>query len=100
MTPEEQRTALVGLENQRARLAELRLRVLAAADHNKVGADSGATSMPAWLAHATRSSRADCFRDLHLAEALDADFEATGRALTAGTSMWTRLGSSSVRCGR
>jgi hypothetical protein len=84
MTPEEQRRALVALERQRARLAELELRVLAAADHNKVGADSGATSTPAWLAHQTRTTRAACFRDLHLAEALDGDFEATRRALAAG----------------
>jgi hypothetical protein len=84
MTPEEQRRALVALERQQARLAELRLRVLAAADRNQVGADSGATSTPAWLAHATRATRQACFRDLHLAEALDGDFEATRRALAAG----------------
>ncbi|HET7357176.1 MAG TPA: DUF222 domain-containing protein [Nocardioidaceae bacterium] len=84
MTPAEQRRALVALERQQARLAELRLRVLAAADRNQVGADSGATSTPAWLAHATKTTRQACFRDLHLAEALDGDFEATRRALAAG----------------
>jgi hypothetical protein len=84
MTPEEQRRTLVALEHQQARLAELRLRVLAAADRNQVGAESGATSTPAWLAHATATTRLACFRDLHLAEALDGDFEATRRALAAG----------------
>ena len=84
MTPAEQREALVALHRQQARLAELELRVLAAADRNRVGADSGATSTAAWLAHATASTRQRWFRDLHLAEALDGDFEATRRALAAG----------------
>ena len=40
-------------------------------DRNQVGADSGATSTPAWLADRTASTRAACFRDLRLAEQLD-----------------------------
>ena len=84
MTPAEQRAVLVGLERQQARLAELRLRVLVAADRNRVGADSGATSTAAWLAHQTKTPRRACFRDLHLAEALDGEFEATRGALAAG----------------
>jgi hypothetical protein len=84
MTPAEQREALVALRAQRTRLHELELRVLVAADRNQVGADSGATSTPAWLADATGTSRADCFADLPLAEALDDGFDATRRALAAG----------------
>src|SRR5690348_8367122 len=84
MAPGEQRQALVALRGQRARLEELELRVLVAGDRNGIGADSGATSTPAWLADQTGSTRAGCFRDLHLAEALDEEFEATRRALAAG----------------
>jgi Domain of unknown function (DUF222) len=85
MTPEEQRQALVGLRRQRARLAELELRVLAAADRNQVGAESGATSTAAWLAEATGCTRAACFAEVRLAHALDGPFEATRRALANGT---------------
>src|SRR5512139_3773155 len=84
MTPAEQREVLVELRRQRARLEELELRVLVAADRNQVGADSGATSTPAWLAHATKSTRTAAFRDLHLARKLDETFTATRRALAAG----------------
>jgi hypothetical protein len=44
MSQAEQREALVRLRRERARLQELELRVLVAADRNEVGADSGATS--------------------------------------------------------
>ncbi len=84
MTPAEQRHALVELRRQRARLEELELRVLVAADRNEVGAESGATSTAAWLADATGSTRVACFRDVHLAHALDEEFEATRSALAAG----------------
>lgn len=84
MTKAEQREALVRLRRERARLAELELRVLVAADRNEVGLDSGATSTAAWLGHETKSSRQSCFRDLHLARALDERFEMTRRALAAG----------------
>jgi hypothetical protein len=84
MTPAEQRQVLVGLRRQRARLAELELRVLVDADRNQVGAESGATSTPAWVAHETRSTRSACFADPHLAQALDEEFTATRRALAAG----------------
>jgi hypothetical protein len=46
----EQFETLVGLRTQRARLVELELRVLVAADRNQVGAETGATSTAAWLA--------------------------------------------------
>ena len=84
MTPEEQRRVLVALKRQQARLAELELRVLTAADRNRVGAECGATSTPAWLAHQTKTTTRAGFADLHLAQALDGEFEATRRALAAG----------------
>ncbi|HET7355600.1 MAG TPA: DUF222 domain-containing protein [Nocardioidaceae bacterium] len=84
MTPDEQRHALLELRKQQARLRELELRVLEAADRNDIGAPSGATSTPAWLAHETKTTRAARFADLHLAHALDEEFDATRRALAAG----------------
>src|SRR5690349_4804781 len=60
MSPAEQREALVELRRQQARLKELELRVLVAGDRNSIGADTGATSTPAWLADATKSTRAAC----------------------------------------
>jgi hypothetical protein len=84
MTPDEQRGALVKIHRQRARLEELELRVLGQADRDQVGADSGATSTPAWFAHETKTGRAARFADLHLAEDLADGFEATRQALAAG----------------
>src|SRR5512139_3017284 len=84
MSPAEQREALVELARAEARLVELRLRVLVDADRNQVGADSGATSTPAWLAHATRTGRTAAFADLHLGRKLDETFPATKAALAAG----------------
>ena len=60
MTPAEQRQALVELRRQRNRLRELELRVLVQADRDDVGAESGAVSTAAWLAHATKTSTAGC----------------------------------------
>jgi hypothetical protein len=60
------------------------MRVLVAADRNEVGEKSGATSTAAWLAHETRTTRADRFRDVHLAQKLDDEFDATRRALASG----------------
>ncbi len=65
-------------------MAELKLRVFVQADRDGVGAESGATSTPAWLAHATKTTSAGCHRDLHLAKKLDETFPATRRALAAG----------------
>ncbi len=58
--------------------------MLASADRNQVGADSGATSTAAWLAHATRQTRARCAAAVRFAEALDTEFTRTGRALRDG----------------
>ena len=41
------------------------------ADRDDIGADSGAVSAPAWLAHATRTTTSSRHRDLHLAAKLD-----------------------------
>ena len=84
MTPEEERTVLVELRRQRARLEELELRLLVQADRDGVGAESGATSTPAWLAHATRTTTTSRHRDLHLARKLDETFTVTRAALAAG----------------
>ena len=84
MTPDEEREALVELHKQRARLEELELRLLVQADRDGIGADSGATSTPAWLAHATKTTTAGRHRDLHLGKKLDETFHATRAALAAG----------------
>jgi hypothetical protein len=84
MSPEELRATLVELESVTSRVAEVRLRVLAAAMAVGAGRDAGATSTPAWLAQATRRRRGECFADGHLARALEDSFTATGAAVRAG----------------
>lgn len=84
MTPGEQRETLLVLNRLDARLTELGLRVLAAADRNEVGAAVGATSTAAWLAHETRQTRAHCSASARLAAALDETFLATRAMLAAG----------------
>src|SRR5688572_26926979 len=58
MTSDEQREALVGLRRQQARLKQLELAVLVQADRDGLGAESGATSTAAWLAHVTKTTSA------------------------------------------
>jgi hypothetical protein len=84
MTAEVQRDATVLLDRLGSRLAELELRVLAGADRNQVGDGSGATSTAAWLAGATRQTRARCASEVRLAAALDEEFTATRAALAVG----------------
>jgi hypothetical protein len=84
MTAEEERAVLVELSRSAARLSELRLRVLAAADKDDVGKVDGSPSTGAWLAGATRRGRAAARADVALALALDEGFEATRTALAAG----------------
>ena len=84
MTPAEQKQVLVGLTRAQARLDELRLRVLAAADISKVGADTAAASTGAWLADATRLTPRTANAEVNLARALDGRYAATGTALAAG----------------
>lgn len=85
MTPAEQRVVVVELSRAEARLGELRLRVLAAADCGDVGAESGASSTAAWLAQATRRAGAAARREVKLARQLDGEgFAATREALARG----------------
>ncbi len=84
MTPEEQRETALLLNRLKSRVAELDMRVLAGADRNEVGGDSGATSTAAWLAHATRQTRARCAGTLKLAIKLDEGFAATRESLAWG----------------
>src|SRR3954452_14214429 len=83
MTAQEQRTALVELSRAEARISELRLRVLAAADRNDIAADSAATSTSAWLAVHTGTTRAQAHGEVRLAQALDGAFGHTRQALAA-----------------
>lgn len=84
MSTPEQRDALVALARAEARLTELRLRVLAAADRGDVAAETAATSTAAWLAHATRRSPPAAHADVRLATRLDADRARTRDALADG----------------
>jgi hypothetical protein len=84
MTADEQRDALVDLTRLQARLAELRLRVLAAAERSDVGDPSGASSTAAWLSQVTLRTRTSGHRDVALAVRLEAAFEATREALGRG----------------
>jgi Domain of unknown function (DUF222) len=85
MSAAEQAETLMELSQAMAQLAELRLRVLVAADRNEIGADRGATSTAAWLAAHTRQRRAAAFADLRLATSLDDPaFALTRAALAAG----------------
>ena len=70
---------LTGLE---ARLAELKLRVLASADD--VALESGDRSAATWLAHRTRSGIGAALGHARLAEALDARCPGVREALMAG----------------
>ena len=85
MTPAEQRDALVALARAESRLAELRLRVIAAADRSDVAAETAATSTGAWLAHATRRSRTLAMTDVRLALRLETERSRTREALADGS---------------
>src|SRR3954452_8342789 len=84
MTPEEERTVLVQLAASAARLSELGLRVLAAADRDDVGKINASATTGAWYAAATRTTRPAAHADVTLALALDGPFEATRAPLAAG----------------
>ncbi len=84
MTTTEQAGALVELSRAQAQVAELRLRVLAAADHADLAKTDAATSTGAWLAHHTRQDRPRAHADVKLAQALDTGFAATRAALAQG----------------
>ncbi len=85
MTDEETRSTLRELTRAEARLAELKLRVAAHGEKNRVGDESGATSTANWWAHETKLTRTGAHRDLKLAQALDTEMhESVRRALAGG----------------
>jgi len=69
MTTAERQVALVELARVEARVAELRLRVLAASDD--VGEAMAARDAAAWVSHAVQADPRAAAADLHLAKALD-----------------------------
>jgi Domain of unknown function (DUF222) len=84
MTADEQRDALVELARGEARMAELRLRVLAAGDRNDIAAAAAASSTAAWVAQRVRQSRSAAQADVRLALPLDTSHPATREALSQG----------------
>ena len=84
MTAEEQRETLVDLARLQSRVSELRMRVLAAADLNDVGAATAAASTAAWLADRTTVAHNVARADVRLAKQLDGDFTETREALSDG----------------
>src|SRR3954465_3595096 len=84
MTPEEERTVLVELSRSAARLSELGLRVLAAADRDDVGKVNASATTGAWYAAATGRTRPAAHADVTLAVALDGPFQTTRAALADG----------------
>lgn len=82
--PAEHRALLVDLRRAQARLAGLRMRVLAAADSSDVAAESAATSTAGWVAERTRQDRSSAHADLGLGRSLDEAFVATRDALDEG----------------
>src|SRR3954447_16842429 len=69
LTPEEERTVLVELSRSAARLSELGLRVLAAADRDDVGKVNASPTTGAWYAAANRCTRPAAHADVTLAVA-------------------------------
>jgi len=84
MSPGEQRQALLDLTREQHRLAGLRLRVLASADLDDVGAIDGSTSTGAWLSHHTHADHHSTLADVRLANTLEQQHPDTGRELGAG----------------
>jgi len=83
MGPGQKRQALLAVREVRAELAELELRLMAAA--GDVAAEDGAADVAAWLAHQTRSDLRTTRAELRLAEAVDARYPALGRGMADGT---------------
>ncbi len=85
MQDDESRATLTRLSRAEARVAELKLRVAAHGEKNRIGDDLGATSTANWWAHATKATRAAAHRDVRLAKALDEEVhEPVRRALAVG----------------
>ena len=81
---EDKRTVLVELARLRSRLEALELAVLAAADRDDVGTESGASSTGAWLSHTTLADRPEAAGRVKLARALEEDHTLAGTGLAAG----------------
>ena len=84
MSADEQRSTLVALARAEARVAELRLRVLAAGHGNDIAAVDASPSTGAWLAVATGTSRAAAHAQVRLAGRLDTTAPLVRAALAAG----------------
>lgn len=82
MTPSDKAAALQQLAKAQAQLAELRLRVLAAADD--LAAAAAARDAAAWLTFHTRARHDQARADVALARALDQRYGATAEALGEG----------------
>ena len=82
MPTTEKKAALLAMDRVASRLAELRLRVMAAADD--VALEEGARDIGVWLAHHRRGDRGEARRDLRLARALDTRRQVVARALRDG----------------
>ena len=80
----DKKTVLVELARQQARLEALQLNVLAAADRDDIGAETGATSTAAWLAHTTLADRVETATKVKLAQALEEQCTLAGAGLAAG----------------
>lgn len=83
MSIEDKAAALCELAALESRLAELRLRVMAAADD--VAARDGAADVGSWVATATRARLEEARTEDRLATALDRDHDTTARALRQGS---------------
>jgi proteasome lid subunit RPN8/RPN11 len=82
MATSEKAAALVEISRAKAQLAELELRVMAAAED--VAADSAARDVAAWLHHHTHQPPEVLRADLRLAVALDRTYSRVAAAMRAG----------------
>ncbi|WP_406030095.1 HNH endonuclease [Nocardioides sp. NBC_00163] len=82
MATDQKAATLVEIARAKAQLAELELRVLAAADD--VAAESAARDVAAWLHHHTRQRPEVLRADLRLAVALDRSYGLVAAAMRAG----------------
>ena len=90
LPPEDRRAALLRLVGFEARLAALRLRLLAASDD--LAAAEGARDVAALVTHLTRTSGTDNRRDLALAQALDQRWLVLAAGLPTGAVNTPRPG--------
>ncbi len=87
MAVEELAESVVELHRAEARLAGLRMRLLAAADRADVG-EASACSTPAWLAAATAMDRRRARREVVLTASLQGPRSRTGESLESGMVSW------------